>query len=393
MRDGSASDADPRTDGVLPKVTTNTWKRDDRGAFEVARVLDHRTAPEGLDVDRIRFLEAGDIAPDVSLGHVVTVLAGASTVAVESEPRPLTAGQGTHFYLPRGSRARFTCTPGTELIRVSAGAPSQARGTKLLVRDETFVAACAAGDHALRWILTPQYLSRRIFLHHDEALLSKRLEPVSWFHTTMFDVAGLPTNESGESVFKMAYSSRTEINVCYDVAGDARVRTAIHPYTPREQAWSPWLALTGNANYHINETVDGQPLGAATSDHPCRRNKHEVLIQDGHVSLLCLFDPSPTGVERHRPGEYSDYEPLASVVTRPEYAAHRREIVHFDEMVDTLSLAKARGQLELVRQSPAWELYLKGREAQRTIEARLLAALRAEGGGRDRVVERWSSAT
>jgi hypothetical protein len=44
----------------------------------------------------------------------------------------------------------------------------------------------------LRWVITPQYLSRRIFLHHDPTLLSKSGHPVSWFHTTMFDVAGLP---------------------------------------------------------------------------------------------------------------------------------------------------------------------------------------------------------
>jgi hypothetical protein len=39
----------------------------------------------------------------------------------------------------------------------------------------------------------------------------------------MFDVAGLPKNEEGDSVFKMSYNSRTEFNVCYDVKGKAKV--------------------------------------------------------------------------------------------------------------------------------------------------------------------------
>ena len=47
----------------------------------------------------------------------------------------------------------------------------------------------------------------------------------------MFDVAGLPVNEDREPVFKMSYNSRTEVDVCYDVKGTARVRMAQHPYT------------------------------------------------------------------------------------------------------------------------------------------------------------------
>src|SRR5204863_9462523 len=99
----------------------------------------------------------------------------------------------------------------------------QARGERLLLRDEKFIAACATRSQTLRWTLTPQYLSRRIFLHHAPILLSKSGHPVSWFHTTMFDVAGLPPNQDGEPVFKMSYNSRTEFNVCYDVEGEARV--------------------------------------------------------------------------------------------------------------------------------------------------------------------------
>jgi hypothetical protein len=118
------------------------------------------------------------------------------------------------------------------------------------------------------------------------------------------------------------------------------------------------------------------------------RNKHEVQIKDGHVSLFCLFDPAPTGIERHKPGEYSDYEPLADVVTRPEYADHQRELKKFDAMVDELSLAKAAGRLDSCVGSPAWNLHEEGRRAQTAIETKLLGELTHAGNGRDRVITR-----
>ena len=43
----------------LPHVIRNDWERDARGPFLVARILDHRTHPGGLDVERVRFVEAG----------------------------------------------------------------------------------------------------------------------------------------------------------------------------------------------------------------------------------------------------------------------------------------------------------------------------------------------
>jgi hypothetical protein len=142
---------------------------------------------------------------------------GSETLALASD---------VHVFLPLAAGAAFECDAGTELVHVAS---SKVRGERFLVRDETFLRACADGEHSLRWTLTPQYLSRRIFLHHDATLLSTSGDPVSWFHTTMFDTAGLLPNQDGESVFKMSYNSRTEINVCYDVKGDARVRFAETP--------------------------------------------------------------------------------------------------------------------------------------------------------------------
>ncbi len=205
----------------------------------------------------------------------------------------------------------------------------------------------------------------------------------------MFDVDGLPENEDGEPVFKMSYNSRTEFNVCYDVKGDARVRMARHPYEETKQSWGPWLRLDGDSTYHLNEAA-GSPeeeirFDEAIGARQSLRNKHEVYIAGGHVTLFCLFDPAPTGVERHRPGEYSDYEPLAQVLGTELHETHRREITRYDEMVDGLSLAKSKGLLDTLRKKPIWELYMRGRKAQTAIEFELAKSLVE----RARVISPW----
>lgn len=378
----------------IQKLIKNNWRRESGEPFARARILSHEIHPEGLDVDRTRFIEAGSLAPESSVGHIISVLQGIGRLHVAGNNRQLFHLEaGVHLYLPPGMESILDADPGTELLRVSSASASQAHGKRLLLRDETFLAACASGSHSLRWIFTPQYLSRRIFLYHDPILLSKSGNPVSWFRTTMFDVAGLPGNEDGEPVFKMSYNSRTEFNVCYDVKGTARVRMALHPYKEVKQLWGPWFPLDGDSNYHLNESA-GSPEEECRIDEVTRtpqflRNKHEVYIVGGHVTLFCLFDPAPTGVERHRPGEYSDYEPLSQVLGTKAYETHQREITRYDEMVDRLSLAKAMGALSALHGTPIWDLYVQGREAQAAIEAGLAKTLTAEGNGRARVLAPW----
>jgi len=209
----------------------------------------------------------------------------------------------------------------------------------------------------------------------------------------MFDVAGLPKNEDGDSAFKMSYNSRTEFNVCYDVTGSARVRMAKHPYTEKKQIWHPWINLDSETTYHLNEVASGPDeetwIDRDTGIKQFRRNKHEVHIADGHVTLFCLFDPSPTGVETHRAGEYSDYEPLSMVIGSKAYELQQQEIARYDEMVDQLSLAKAMGELSALYGTPVWQTYVQGREAQFSIELELNRALAAEGNGRERVIAQW----
>jgi hypothetical protein len=209
----------------------------------------------------------------------------------------------------------------------------------------------------------------------------------------MFDVAGLPKNEDGQPVFKMSYNSRTEVNFCYDVKGAARVRMAQHPYREAEQLWGPWLLLDGESTYHLNE-AGGSPeeecrIDEATQTLQTLRNKHEVHIVEGYVSLFCLFDPAPAGIERHRPGDYSDYEPLSQLLGTKAYETYKREIERYDEMVDRLSLARAVGELNTLKGTSIWELYLRGREAQVAIETELAKKLAIEGNGREQVLGRW----
>lgn len=378
----------------MQKLIKNHWSRKSDEPFVVAHILSHDIHPEGLDVDRIRFLETGHFTPASGVGHIISILQGMGKIDFKGGDRqPLRLDAGVHLYLPPGLESILSAEPGTELMHVSSPSASQARGKQLLVRDETFLAACAVESQALRWVLTPQYLSRRIFLHHDQVLLSKSGNPVSWFRTTMFDVTGLPKNEDGEEVFKMSYNSRTEFNVCYDVKGVARVRMAQHPYSRVGQAWIPWLTLDGDSTYHLNEAAESPEeechVDEVTRKQQFLRNKHEVYITEGYVSLFCMFDPAPTGVEKHKPGEYSDYEPLSQVLGTKSYEIHQREIAKYDEMVDRLSMAKAIGELTALHGTPLWELYLQGRTAQITIESELKETLVTENKGRDLVVACW----
>jgi quercetin dioxygenase-like cupin family protein len=379
---------------TMQKLITNHWQCESGAPFERAQVLRHNIHPEGLDVDRISFNRAGRLALEPSVGHIISVLQGSGKLHVTGADRKTyTLEAGVHLYLPPGLEFVLEAEQGAELLRVSSPSASQTRGKKMLLRDETFIAACASGNHSLRWTFTPQYLSRRIFLHHDPVLLSRSGNPVSWFRTTMFDVAGLPENEDEESVFKMSYNSRTECNVCFDVKGDARVRMARHPYKESNQVWGPWFPLDGDSTYHLNEAA-GSPeeeclIDNVTGSRQFFRNKHEVYIADGHVTLCCMFDPAPTGVERHRPGAYSDYEPLSQVIGTRAYETHQREIARYDEMVDTLSIAKATSTLSEHYGSPVWDLYLRGREAQMAIEREIAKTMADEGKGRERILAPW----
>lgn len=378
----------------MDAVIKNRWQPDPVHALERAEILHPGTSPEGFWVERLRAVsEPVRWRPAPEQGHIVSVLRGGATL--ELGVRALTFDVGAHAYLPPEAGAELHLEPGTDLVHVGAPA-SQAVGQAVLLRHETFVAATAHQGHALRWILTPQYLSRRVFLRHDQTLRSKGGHPVSWFRTTMFDVAGLPANADGEPVFKMSYDSRTEFNVLYDVHGEARVRMARHPYRADGQAWGPWRPLDADTTYHLAEAAGG-PEEERYTDPEGRqrtlRNRHEVYVAPGgHATLCCLFDPAPVGIERHLPGAYSDYEPFEVVSRRPEYAPHAAALARFDAMVDELSMARAEGRLDAHRGGEAWALFLEGQRAQRALEQALMEAVAGEGQGREAVLRPWLQA-
>jgi len=321
---------------------------------------------------------------------MVSVIAGEATLTGVDAAAPLAVRRGVHVYLPAGCDATVEARADTQLVIASAPSAEQAPGDRVLVRDEQFLAACAVQGHALRWILTPQYLSRRVVLYHDRCLRSRSGRPVSWFHTTMFDVAGLPPNGDGEPVFKMCYNHRTEPNFCYDVQGRAAVRMALHPYGLDAQAWGPWSSLDGESTYHLNES-DTDPLIEWRIEDGVRqplRNKHEVRIESGYVSLFCMFDPSPTGVECHAAGEYSEYGPLSRTLGTAAYDRYMSLLAPLDHMVETLSMATALGRDDL-DQTPEWALYQQGLAAQHACERALHDQLVADGHGREHILAPW----
>lgn len=381
----------------LPNLIRNDWRPVVGGPMQTARILEHYTSPEGLEVERVRFIDAGSFSLDSATGHILSVIRGTVTLQSDRSEFPeLHLSVTTHTYVPPDWYGHVHAPAGAEILRVSGRDASQARGDRLLVRDEAFLAACATEAQSLRWMLTSQYLSRRIFLHGDATLLSKSGHPVSWFRTTMFDVAGLPLNDDGEPVFKMQYDSRTEFNVCYDVSGRARVRLAQHPYVGIGQAWGPWHRIDGESTYHLNEVAGGKDeerqLDPTTGQERTVRNKHEVHVEDGHVTLFCLFDPAPAGFESHRQGEYSDYAP-APVIRSERHAQYASHLARLDAMVDELSLAQARGEVDSLRGSRLWLEYVRGRRAQLAHESSLLELLASQGGGRDEVVAPWTTST
>jgi len=377
----------------MEKVIYNNWQQISPGNFQ-SLILRRDVHPEGLDVSRYSFKNTGKILLNPNDGHIISVLAGRVDVKTTAVENALRLESSVHCYFPPDQVTELDLAENTQLIHV-AGPGEQTRGKMLLIRDEQFLRAAANETHSFRWILTPQYLSRRIFLHHDQVLLSRQKNPIGWFHTTMFDVNGLPQNDDGISVFKMQYDYQTEPNICYDVAGRAKVRMALHPYTDNGQLWADWRELNSDSTYHLNEAVDAPEVewfehsedGGSIS----KRNKHEVYIPEGgHVTLCCMFDPAPTGTEKHKPGKYSAYDPVSKTIHTAVYQEHLKNIKVYDEMIDELSFLKACGRLS-ENNHPRWPLFRDGLKNQLRIEMDLVCQLRSEGKGRDLVVLPWTN--
>jgi hypothetical protein len=131
---------------------------------------------------------------------------------------------------------------------------------------------------------------------------------------------------------------------------------------PHEQSWSDWHSLDGDTTYHLNEGADGPEIerhaDPDTGKERFLRNRHEIYIAPGgHVSLCCMFDPGPTGLETHQPGEYSSYAPVSETIDTRAYREFLASMAAAEDMVRTLSLAQARNGGVPDRSSPKWAEY------------------------------------
>ena len=356
------------------KVLCNKWKKAaNNGEPGISRILGRNEGIEGIDFTRYRFRAGDQLRLENNDGHLFSVQSGRVLLQSNLESNDLSLVAGTHTYIPPNSNSRLKFTEDGMAIHAAANA-GQSRGQILLVHDERFLASS-------RFVLTPQYLSRRAFLHRDETLLSSTGNPVAWFHTTMFDTQGLPLNNEGIEVFKMSYNYQSEVNVIYKAEGAARVRFAIHPYTTAQsQDWTTWERLGDDTTYCLNEGGDGPEVehyidsdGKITGS---LRNRHEVFIEPGgHLSLCCLFDPAPTGLEIHEPGEYSSYCAVESILATQEYQEFLEDVAVTDEMIRELSLLAARNDSRGVVSSPYWRTYQNSLATARKIQDDLIAGI------------------
>lgn len=367
------------------KIIKCRWKTvTPEGFLRYAKIIDRSESVEGIGIRRYEGPSGSRIKLDGDDGHILTVLSGKAILDSHLLDQRLTLRAGVHAYIPPGFSARLRLVDQTSGIHASAS-DAYARGNQLLLHDEAFL--CVN-----RFVLTPQYLSRRAFLHRDETLVSRSGDPVAWFHTTMLDTNGLPPNDEGLGVFKMSYNHQSEINVIYDLARSARVRFAHHPYSSTNtQRWSDWAELSDQTTYYLNESSSGDEIETvidpATGQPDFLRNKHEIFIEEnGYVSLCCLFDPGPTGMERHLPGEYSAYAPVRDIVNTPEYRRFLEQVAPLDEMLQSLSMAVATDPDVSLERSNHWDTY---QSALINAEQREQAMIDSEASGRESILDPW----
>ena len=365
------------------KIIRCQWTTDERSpGIQRVKIVDRESGIEGIDVGRLKCSPGSTLSLDPTDGHILSILTGSAILRSTALPRPLTLRAGAHLYSPPGFAAELHFSIQTSLVHASA---AQARGNRLLLHDEQYLSA-------VRYVLTPQYLSRRVFLHRDDTLCSSSGDPIAWFHTTMFDTQGLPKNRDGLPVFKMSYDNQSELNVVYEVNRSAMVRFALHPYTANEgQEWSDWAKLDGQTAYYLNESASGTDvetkIDPATGTARNFRNKHEIYVEPkGHVSLFCLFDPAPTGMETHLPGDYSSYAPAHDVISTTAYKRYLERIQPLDNMMKELSIATAQDPGKSLEDSAQWDVFKAARKNVYISEQKMI---QDDAGNRASIIEPW----
>ena len=117
----------------------------------------------------------------------------------------------------------------------------------------------------------------------------------------------------------MSYDNQTELVICYEAEGKSRARYALHPYAcAKTQEWTQWDTINDETTYYINEVATDMcvelQIDEQTKEKQMRRNKHELFVgKYNYTSMICVFDPSPTGLEEHIPGRFNCF--LHSCIT------------------------------------------------------------------------------
>jgi len=151
-----------------------------------------------------------------------------------------------------------------------------------------------------------------------------------------------------------------------------------------------------NTLYYLNETHDGEEIewhnDESTYENLALRNRHEVSIdKGGSATLICLFDPAPTGLEKHLPGEYSSYTPVSKILGTEAYDKFLEDVKPQDEMMDTLSLLEAEGDLneEAIRETKIWNIYQSCLKKKIGDDKELYERLKADRDGREKIIWPW----
>src|SRR4030042_2067930 len=100
----------------MQKLINNDWHFESGKPFVRAQILSHEIHPEGLDADRIRFLEVGCLAPRPNVGHIISVLRGSGKLRLAGDDRQTFQLEvGVHLYLPPDLEFILDAERGTEL--------------------------------------------------------------------------------------------------------------------------------------------------------------------------------------------------------------------------------------------------------------------------------------
>lgn len=319
----------------MPHIYRPEWEADEAECVQKWSILDATTSCEGLSLARYRWNKSRSIEV-ANYGCIISVFKGSGFIHLvdsNGQKGQLFLSTFVHAYIPPCNVRFQGVENGTEIACLSAPTTALAQGKELIIRNEEIMANKFSKSGMSRWTKVELYTSRRLFLHHDKTLISKNGHPISWNRTSF--------STDTDILLKLSYNNHTEFNMIYDLDGDVRVRTAMHPY-PRE-IWSEWHMLDGSCCYYLDET---EPMAEQQLDIFGRaanlRNKHELHFSKGHCSLFCMFDPGLAGTETHDTGSFSAYDKFSDIQNSEKYRQFLDDVLKTDAIADTESLRKAQ---------------------------------------------------